>query len=319
MKTCTQLSEFPRNDRPVVLAAGSFDGVHRGHQYVIHQAIERAAFLDGEAWVMTFHPHPSKVLRPHIAHPMLTNDDEKRRRIRDLHPHGLLELGFTEELASQEPADFIRSLVENIPTLLDFVVGPDWRFGRGALGNATLLTQLGEKFGFDVRVVPSVEWNEAPISSTRIRKGITDGQFEAVTEMMGRHYELQGMVVRGRQVGRQLKYPTANIVPSHGVLPPHGVYAVTCNTDDLELIGAGYYGHRSARPNRDEEFFFEVYLFDFSDDLYGKTIRINLVSFIRPDRYFDDDTELQQQIKADTEAVKLALGQPGHGRERTTI
>jgi len=319
MKTCTQLSAFPGNSRPVVLAAGSFDGVHRGHQFVIRQAIERAASLEGEAWVLTFHPHPSKVLRPSIAYPLLTNEDEKRRRIHDLHPHGLLELGFTDELASQQPEEFIRGLVENIPSLLHVVVGVDWRFGRGAAGNAKLLTQLGEELGFEVLVVPLVEWNEAPISSTRIRKGIADGHFEAVTEMMGRHYELQGTVVRGRQAGRRLGYPTANIVPRHGVLPAHGVYAVTCNISDLERIGAGYYGHRSARPDRDGEYFFEVYLFDFSDDLYGKSITINLVSFIRPDRYFNDEVELQRQIKADIEAVKLALNQQGHGIERTTI
>lgn len=308
---CRQLADFPGGDRPIVLAAGSFDGIHLGHQHVIRTAIEHAEALDGDAWVLTFDPHPARVVRPDVAPPMLTSDEEKRQAIRATQPSGLLELPFTEDLARHEPHDFISSLTQAIPMLRAFVVGPDWRFGQGATGCVDLLALIGEERNFEVVIAPPLQWKGEPVSSTRIRRAIADGKFEAVEKMLGRPYALAGKVVPGRQVGRQLGFPTANIVPIHGVLPPHGVYAVTVDVDARTVPGAAYYGHRSAHPDRVGEFFFEVYLFDFDGDLYGRRIVIQILAFIRPDRRFDNDDALKVQIQADTESIRRVLAERG--------
>ena len=257
--------------------------------------------------MLTFNPHPSRIVNPDDAPPMLTSDDEKRRAIRETEPNGLLELPFTEELSRHEPHTFITQLTRAIPTLRAFVVGPDWRFGQGATGSVDLLALIGEEKDFEVIIAPPLHWDGMPVSSTRIRQAIAAGNFEAVEQMLGRPYALAGEVVPGRQVGRQLGFPTANIVPVHGVLPPHGVFAVKVDIDGRMVSGAAYYGHRSAHPEQAGQYFFEVYLFDFDADLYGRHIVIQIVAYIRPDRRFDSEDALKRQIEADTVAVREIL------------
>ena len=307
MKICRRLEDFPPGDRPVVLAAGSFDGLHLGHQRVIQTAIRHAARLGGEAWVLTFTPHPAQVIRPDRAPPLLTSDDEKRRAIGAAEPDGLLELPFTEDLARHPPREFIARLIRAIPDLRAFVVGPDWRFGQGASGSVDLLVRIGEAHGFDVVVAPAVHWQGRPVSSTRIRQAIAAGDFPAVEQMLGRPYALSGTVVAGRQLGRGLGFPTANIVPPQGALPPAGVFAVTVDVENRSFPGAAYYGHRSAHPEHPDTFFFEVFLFDFDGDLYGRTITVHLHAFLRPDRRFASDDGLRRQIRADAEAARRIL------------
>jgi riboflavin kinase/FMN adenylyltransferase len=169
------------------------------------------------------------------------------------------------------------------------------------------LRRLGKSAGFEVTAIAPVQWKGAPISSTRIRESVAAGRFDDARNMLGQSYVLSGVVVRGRQVGRKLGFPTVNIVPETDVLPPHGVFAVLTEIDGRRIPGAAYYGHRSARPGVEGEYFLEVYLFDLDEDLYDRFIRIRFVSFIRPDRQFASDADLIEQIRLDTAAVRTEL------------
>ena len=307
MNVYSSLNDAVDEGVPIVLAAGFFDGVHLGHQHVIQTAMDEARRREGQAWVLTFDPHPMQVIRPDIAPPMLMSSTERLERIRDLGPHAAVNLEFTRALSRVKPEDFVAQLREQLPSIEHFVIGENWRFGRDAAGDVDRLRRLGESLGFEVTAIAPVQWSGAAISSTRIRESIAAGRFDGARKMLGQPYILSGTVVRGRQVGRKLGFPTVNIVPETDVLPPHGVFAVITEIDGERIPGAAYYGHRSARPGVEGKYFLEVYLFDLDEDLYDRFIRIQFVSFIRPDQRFASEPELVEQIRLDTAAVQVEL------------
>ena len=308
MKMLRALDEIDRRDlRPKVLAAGSFDGVHLGHQLIIRTAVEKAEEAGGEAWVLTFDPHPLKTLDPDRAPPILTPLPERLRLIEDLGPAGCLVLPFTPAFARQAPEAFIEALREAIPALASVVVGTNWRFGRGARGDVSLLQELARRHGFDAHVLDPVCRHGAPVSSTRIRRAIAEAQFDEVRAMLQRAYTVTGEIVHGRKVGRELGYPTANIVPDTEVLPPHGIFAVWTRLGDQVLPGAAYYGHRPTFPDAPKSFSLEVNLLDFEGDLYGRQVEVRFEEMIRPDCDFPSVEELKVQIERDLAAVRRVL------------
>ena len=188
-----------------------------------------------------------------------------------------------------------------------FIVGPDWRFGRDAAGDPDLLRSLAHTHGFEAVIANKERHHGAKISSTTIRDAIQAGRFEDARDLLGRPYTLFGTVVSGRRVGRKLGYPTANIIPNQEVLPPHGVFAVQAEIDTEILPGAAYYGHRSLDPNQDQNYVLETHLFDLNRDLYQQDIGVRLISFIRPDQRFNSQDALKQQIQRDTIAIREVL------------
>jgi riboflavin kinase/FMN adenylyltransferase len=220
---------------------------------------------------------------------------------------GVWVLPFSRDLSRTEPDAFIDRVCRTLPTLRQLVVGPDWRFGRNAGGGASELRLLAGQYGFEPVISKPFLVDGVRVSSTLIRQAVQAGEFEKAQTLLGRPYTLTGQVIHGRQVGRKLGFPTANILPDQVVLPPHGVYAVETEIAGEPYGGAGYYGHRSVDPEENQTYFVEVYLFDFDRDIYGQSIGIRLLSYIRPDQRFDSYDALVAQIQRDTKAIRLIL------------
>jgi riboflavin kinase/FMN adenylyltransferase len=300
-------------DQPVsgsggmVVAVGNFDGVHLGHRKVLERCRLLASDNAAEAWALTFDPHPQRIVRPAQPPPLLMTLNDKLERIESLGMDGVLVVPFDQTIAAQKPAEFISSLIKTLPGLTHMVVGPNWRFGHHAAGTIDTLAELGEEQGFKVDVCDPCVYAGKPISSTRLRNAVQSGRLDEFREMSGHPYRLRGIVIRGKQVGRALGFPTANLEPATEALPPYGVFAVRVEFENQQTPGAGYFGRRTGVGSAELKNLFETYLFDFEGDLYGKLIEVDLLSFIRPDQRFESETALQSQIREDIEAIRSVL------------
>jgi riboflavin kinase/FMN adenylyltransferase len=287
---------------PLHLALGVFDGVHIGHQAVIDQAVQAARASGGLSLVVTFSPHPIRIIAASKApSSLLATLDDKAEVMKSHGVDGLLVIHFDHNFAAMPAEDFVRKLCE--ADVASISVGEDWRFGNKRLGDVNLLQNMGVEFGFQLTAVPPVIWDGERISSTRIRQAIRDGNFDAVEAMLGRHYELSGKVVEGRKLGRTLGFPTANLHFSDMQLPKDGVWLVEVNGDRRGVANLGM------RPTVDgTQRTLEVHLLDFSGDLYGQVLRVRFVHFIREERKFPNIEALREQIAADVrEAEKITL------------
>lgn len=293
------LSQLSRVKRPLVLAAGAFDGVHRGHQHVIEAAMREARGLRGETWVLTFDPHPLRILKPELAPAMLTSKDHKLKLLHGLGINGCLVLPFTKKLAGVEPEEFIAQLKKNSPKLKQLVVGENWTFGRRARGNVKMLKTLSRRHGFAVTIARPLKFEGESISSTRIRDNVAAGRLDDAHRMLGRQFSIRGDVIHGKKLGRKLGFPTANVDPHNEVRPPAGIYAAHAFVRG-QSYPAAVYLNASAR-------IVEAHLIDCQLDLYGQEIEIVFEKRIRPDRKFASLTALKRQIARDIAAAKKIL------------
>src|SRR5881394_2195259 len=237
MKILRSISELSTLPGPLFLASGVFDGVHLGHQTVISTSAKHANDADGTAVVVTFDPHPAKVLRPNSAPHLLTATQHKIALIRDLGVAHLLVQHFDQQFAATPPEEFVRALATHAKPLREICVGHEWSFGKGRLGNLALLKKLGGVYGFEVIGVPAVTVNGEVVSSTTIRRAIANGDLIKATQMLGREYTILGTVKEGNKLGRKLGFPTANLSAHSEQFPPDGVYAA-----EARLAGALYRG-----------------------------------------------------------------------------
>jgi riboflavin kinase/FMN adenylyltransferase len=296
-----KLEELAAQDGPLHLALGVFDGVHLGHRAVIARAVEAARKEGGKAFVVTFDPHPIRVIAPEKAPAsLLATLDEKAAVLKALGVEGLLVIHFDMTFAKMDAEEFVRKLLAaDVRTI---AVGEDWRFGSKRSGDVAMLRRMGVELGFQLEAVPPVMWDGERISSTRIRQAIRDGNFDAVEEMLGRPYELSGKVIEGRKLGRGLGFPTANLRLGERQTPRDGVWAVKVDGVRKGVANLG------TRPTVDGgERLLEVHLFDFSGDLYGKELRVRFEKFLRPERKFGSMEELQEQILRDAEEARQFL------------
>lgn len=293
------LPQLSRIRRPLVLAAGAFDGVHRGHVSVIRQALTAAKAMGGEAWVLTFEPHPLRVLKPDQAPARLTSRDHRLKLLHAAGVDGCLVLPFTRQLAAVEPEDFVARLLSSAPSLKSLVVGENWTFGRRARGDVKLLRKLVKAHRIDVKVAAPLLWRKAPISSTRIRDAVAAGKLAAAASMLGRPFSIRGDVVHGKKLGRKLGYPTANVDPHNEVRPPEGIYAAYATVRDRKYPAAVYLNNRSL--------IVEAYLLDQKMDLYGQEIELSFVKKVGVEKPFKTLAGLKKKIAADIAAVRLAL------------
>jgi riboflavin kinase / FMN adenylyltransferase len=296
-----KLEELAAQDGPLHLALGVFDGVHVGHQAVIKRAVDAAARDGGKAFVVTFSPHPIRVIAPEKAPAaLLATLDEKAAVVKALGVDGLLVIRFDLAFAGMAAEEFVRKLCAgNVRTI---AVGVDWRFGSNRSGDVAMLRKMGAELGFNLEAVSPVMWDGERISSTRIRQAIRDGNFAAAGEMLGRPYELSGIVTEGRKLGREIGFPTANLRLGERQLPADGVWAVTVNGTLKGVANLGM------RPTLDgTERLLEVHLFDFSGDLYGKELRVSFVKHLRPERKFASVEELREQIAKDASDARGLL------------
>ena len=300
-----RLEELAALGAPLHLAAGVFDGVHIGHQEVIGRAVRTAAEEGGLAGLLTFDPHPIRVCAPGKAPTSLLETlDHKARIVRDLGVGLFIALHFDEALAAMGADEFIARLMQ--APVRTLTVGEDWRFGHDRRGDVPMLRRAAEQFGFRLDAVPPVMLDGERISSTRIRQAIRDGNLEAAARMLGRPYAVSGKVVPGEQLGRTLGFPTANLATADCQLPPDGVWAVRV-TDPAGQVwdGVASLGIRPTLGGKPR--LLEAHLFGFSGDLYGRSLEVRFMKFLRPEMPFPSLDTLRTQIGIDCQAARQAL------------
>jgi riboflavin kinase / FMN adenylyltransferase len=288
---------------PVVLAIGVFDGVHPGHRAVLQRAIDNSTKIGGTPIAATFHPHPAKILRPGRAPHLLTSLPHKRRLIAALGFEYLLVIPFTPDLAATPPRDFLFALAGAARPLAEVVVGCGWSFGKNRAGSVDMIRGVGGELGFSAVEIPSIEIGGAPVSSTRIRNAIKAGDFETARTLLGRPYTILGTVIKGRQLGRTLGFPTANLRAHNEQFPPDGVYAILAAfPDDSTRHGVANIGVRPTLES-DGEKTLEVHFPNFSGNLYGIDLEITFLQFLRPEMRFPNPDALKAQISKDIAAA----------------
>jgi len=305
LRTIGELRNLPG---PLHLAIGVFDGVHLGHQAVIGRALDGARQGGGTAVVVTFDPHPVRVLRPEQAPRLLTSAAHKLQLIRDLGVAHQLIIHFDHAFAATEPEDFIRELAAAAQPLREICVGFEWCFGKGRAGNLALIERLGDELGFSEVGVPAVKIDGEIVSSTLIRAAVESGDLARAAKLLGREFTILGTVVEGDRLGRKLGFPTANLSAHNEQYPPNGVYAVEARRGDRTLPGVANIGVRPTVKNAGGERLLEVHLFDFQEEIYGEDLEITFRKFLRPEQKFPGLDALREQIQKDAAQARAVLG-----------
>ncbi len=309
MKFSRQLDVLQMHRRPVVLAAGFFDGVHLGHRAILRRAASAARRMHGAVWVLTFDTHPLKVLAPESAPLLITGLPHKLRLFAALGVDGCIALPFNAALAGCAPETFIAELASAAPRLAAVCVGSNWTFGRDGRGGPGLLRQLAPRHGFHALVVPPLCRLGAPVSSTRIRRALASGRLGDAAALLGRPFSMFGTVAAGRGLGgRRLGAPTANLATADEVQPPPGVYAVRVRLGVRRLRGVANVGRRPTMAPAAEgvpvPLLVETHILDFDEDLYGREMEVGFLRRLRPERRFDSPAQLRGQIVRDINKVR---------------
>jgi riboflavin kinase / FMN adenylyltransferase len=307
------MSEFAREEmrrftpsRGTALTIGNFDGVHLGHQHLVRFLIERASAAGLQPGAVTLYPDPVRVLRPQEPMQYLTSLEERLELLRELGLDFVVPLTFTSELAETAPKTFVAVLREELDLRL-LIMGPDNAFGRNREGSPESMSELGSELGFEVAVMPApLSTDQITVSSTAIRTALATGDLPTVEALLGRPYSLRGPVVHGEERGRTLGFPTANIgVTADRALPAFGVYATWAFVGERRYQSATSIG---VRPQFDGEHpSVETFIFDFNEDLYDQTLRIELVERLRPELKFESVDVLVRQMHADVELSREIL------------
>ncbi len=306
MRICNSLDELATLRQDLHLAFGVFDGVHTGHQTVIRLAVQAAANLGGISGLVTFDPHPIRVIAPARApRKLLATIDHKANIVRSLGLDLFVPLHFDLKMAAMPAAEFLDSLCR--APVKTIAVGEDWRFGHNRAGDVPFLRSQSAKLGFTLQAASPVMFGDDRISSTRIRQAIHDGNLREAARMLGRPYSISGPVLAGRKLGRTIGFPTANLSTDSLQLPPDGVWAVRVNLQDKLLDGVANLGVRPTVDGQSRTL--EVHLLDFSQDLYGETIDVRFVKHLRPEKKFESLEALKNQITRDTEDARNILRQ----------
>jgi riboflavin kinase / FMN adenylyltransferase len=309
MKTTDRLASLKGERRPICLAIGYFDGVHRGHRLILLSTMAAARDCGGVAWVLTFATHPLSVIAPAKAPKLLTSGEHKTQLLASLGMDGCLILKFTRAFASLEPEEFVDSLCRNAPTLHCIAIGDNWRFGRNGAGDTSLLKTLMQRRGVSVAALQPVMWRGAPVSSTRIRNCVSKGQLDGAYRMLGRPFSILGTVRHGLEIGRKLGFPTANIDPQTEMVPPHGIYAVQANIGrGIVVDGVMSIGVRpTLEKGKSNSVTYELHIPGFSGNLYGRKVEVYFIRRLRDERKFESPAALVTQIKLDIKAASRAI------------
>ena len=304
MLVLRSISDLATLPGPLFLAIGVFDGVHLGHQAVISTSAKHAKEAGGTPVVVTFDPHPVKVLRPNDAPHLLTATQHKIALIRDLGVAHLLVLHFDKAFAATSPEDFVLQLVNGAKPLREICVGHEWSFGKGRAGNLALLKKLGQIHGFNVIGVEAVKVNGEVVSSTAIRQAIETGDLVKATQMLGREYTILGTVIRGEQLGRKLGFPTANLSAHSEQFPPNGVYVTEARIGGTLYRGVAKLGFRPTVAAAKAERLLELHLFDLDREIYGEEMEVRFLRYLRPEQKFANVEALKAQIAADVRQAR---------------
>ena len=305
MDIITNCGELPGEFTSSVVTLGNFDGVHLGHRELFRSLVKTARQFNCSSIVYTFNPHPLKFLAPGKAPLLLNTPAEKQRLIAASHVDYLIETPFTTDFAKMSPENFVTDILLGKLKIKALIVGYDYAFGKGRRGDTDFLKACGEKYGFHVQVLQPVGDDGLPYSSTLIRQMIAAGDVSGVVRLLGRQYNLEGVVVHGDQRGRTLGFPTANLETEKEQLPVPGVYAVKVRHNLQEYGGVVNIGRR---PTFDVEgSTIEVYLLDFTGELYGQKLRIYFVERLRDEQKFASVEALVATIEMDVVRARQIL------------
>ncbi len=296
----------PQALRGAILALGNFDGFHLGHEAVVGRAVQRGAHERRPVIVATFDPHPVRWFKPDAAPFRLTSLDQRERLFAQAGADAMLVFAFDGTLAATSAEEFIERLLAERIGAAGVVTGDDFTFGAKRGGNARVLAELGPAHGIIAETVAPVMLDGESVSSSRVREALGAGDPGRATRLLTRPFAIQGVVEHGDKRGRTLGYPTANVALGKYLRPKYGIYAVRVRLDDgSEHDGVASLG---IRPSFDPPVeMLETFIFDWSGDLYGRTIEVALVGFIRPEAKFDDLGELVKQMDADSAAARAML------------
>ncbi|MCW0235589.1 MAG: bifunctional riboflavin kinase/FAD synthetase [Ferrovibrio sp.] len=309
MRLLRSSASFPPALRGAVAAIGNFDGVHLGHRALIQAVHAEADTAAKPRAVITFEPHPRRFFVPGSPPFRLDALETKARILEGLGINATLALAFDAQLAAQSPQDFVDHILARDLGLSHVVVGYDFTFGKARAGNTDMLRDLGGRHNIGVTVVSAQgdfqrDGGEA-YSSSRVRSLLEAGDVAAANRLLGRPWEIVGVVEHGDKRGRELGYPTANVALTDFQIPKFGIYAVRCVVDGEVHDGVASFGIRPTFDQTDVKL--EVYLFDFSGDLYGRSMRVEFHGFLRPELKYEGPEPLKAQIAADVEAAKAML------------
>jgi riboflavin kinase/FMN adenylyltransferase len=299
-------SAVPAGLRGGIVALGNFDGFHRGHQAVVGRAVERARAEGRPALVATFDPHPMRLFKPNVPPFRLTTLDQRQRLFGAAGADAMLVFHFDAALAGLTADRFVTERLLGLIGASGVVTGEDFTFGKARGGNVEVLAELGAELGFSVDTVGAVEDGNEPVSSSRIRELLQAGDPRGAARLLTRPFAIEGVVEHGDKRGRAIGFPTANLSLGNYLRPRYGIYAVRGRMPDgLVLDGAACLGIRPTFTPPLE--LLEPYFFDFSGDLYGQTIEVELIEFLRPEARFDTLDALTAQIATDCERARAAL------------
>ncbi|MFT5905817.1 MAG: riboflavin kinase/FMN adenylyltransferase [Cryomorphaceae bacterium] len=308
MQILHDITELKRLDGSVHLALGVFDGVHVGHQEVILNAVNSAKLAGGRVGVVTFEPHPVRVLAPDRApRRILASIEHKADLLASMGVDFLCVQEFTLDFAAREARGFIEDLVHHSSELKTIAVGEDWIFGKARGGNVSKLREWGTEMGFAVTAAAPVMMGGERVSSTRVRQAVRDGNLDAVREMLGRPYNVVGTVIEGKKLARQLGFPTANVVVHNEQLPPDGVWSLRVKCMGGFYDGIGNLGRRPTVEQEGARRLLEIHVFGYAGDLYDETIDAEFVSYIRKEKKFESIAELKAQIEVDVALAKRGV------------
>jgi riboflavin kinase/FMN adenylyltransferase len=306
MKVIKDLNDIPHEFRDAFVTIGNFDGVHRGHIPIFEKLIDEAHRENRKAVVITFDPHPKKILHPHIKpFYLITSPDEKIKILEDSGIDGLILIPFDLEFSKITAESFVNDILWGKLHIRKIFIGHDYTFGKNKVGNKAFLADFGEKLGFEVETINAVKLGDEPISSTRLRYAILNGNVKLAARLLGRPYNVSGVVVPGKSRGSVLGIPTANIKPDKELLPAHGVYAVIVDLEGNRHQGVLNIGFNPTFS--DNELSVEVYLLDFTGNIYGEKLNVLFVDRLRDEVKFDTPELLVEQVKKDIDQARDIL------------
>jgi riboflavin kinase/FMN adenylyltransferase len=296
----------PRWHNPV-LALGNFDGLHRGHAKIIDRVRRRAGERGGTPAAMTFDPHPSRVVRPDKAPPLLMTTEQRLEALGRAGMQGVAVVRFTHEMSQWDPEMFVRTVLVDWLHVVEVWVGANFLFGHDRAGTFTVLRTLGGRYGFRAEKIDAVRYKDFVVSSTRVRRLLAEGRVDEAGALLGHHYFIDGTVVHGDARGREIGFPTANLETANELLPPPGVYATTAAIAGIEHPSVTNIGTRPTFGGGGG-LRIETHLLDGARELYDTKLRLSFVQRLRDERAVPDVDALRTQIEADCRAARRLFG-----------
>lgn len=298
MKIFTNLSNFKSTNKTFV-TIGTFDGVHIGHQKVIKKLIKSAKKNKATAVLLTFFPHPRMVLQKDLEIKLINTINERKKLLDSLGLDILIIQEFSMEFAKLSALDFVRNILVNSLNISKLVIGYDHHFGKNREGNFEQLKEYGYTYNFKVNKISQKEISDITVSSTKIRNAIENGEIEKANSYLGYNFMLTGSVVEGKNLGEKIGFPTANlhIVEAYKLIPKTGAYIVKSNIDGKQVFGMMNIGFRPTVSGKNQTI--EVHFFNFDTQIYGKTIQIDILKFLREEQKFDSVEALKNQLAKD--------------------